>query len=95
MTDQMSALAIAEKQKQKQLKKCFLETEHYEKALQNQDFIELYEQFEELSLSAEKELLLPEEPDNGNTEYKLKLASPTMERIEHLTTQMVFRLNEG
>lgn len=43
MTDQMSALAIAEKQKQKQLKKCFLETEHYEKALQNQDFIELYE----------------------------------------------------
>jgi GTPase len=38
---------------------------------------------------------LPEEPDDGNTEYKLKFDSPTMSRIEHLTTQMVFRLNEG
>ena len=44
---------------------------------------------------AEKELLLPEEPDNGNIEYKLKLESPTLSRVEHLTTQMVFRLNEG
>ena len=45
--------------------------------------------------TAEQELLLPEEPDNGNIEYKLKLDSPTMARVEHLTTQMVFRLNEG
>lgn len=44
---------------------------------------------------AEEELLLCEEPDDGNVEYKLKLGSPTMARVEHLTTQMVFRLNEG
>lgn len=42
-----------------------------------------------------EELLLPEEPDDGNIEYKLKLESPTMARVEHLTTQMAFRLNEG
>jgi hypothetical protein len=35
---------------------------------------------------AEQELLLPEEPDNGNVEYKLKLESPTMGRVEHLAT---------
>jgi GTPase len=44
---------------------------------------------------AQEELLLPEEPDEGNTEYKLKFDSPTMARIQHLTTQMVYRLNEG
>jgi GTPase len=42
-----------------------------------------------------QELLLPAEPDNGNVEYKLKLDSPNMARIEHLTTQMAFRLKEG
>jgi len=36
-----------------------------------------------------------EEDDDGPVEYKLKLASPTYERVEHLTTQMLFRLGEG
>lgn len=35
---------------------------------------------------------MPEEDDFGNVEYKLKLANPTIERVEHLTTQMKFRL---
>lgn len=38
---------------------------------------------------------LAQEDDYGNTEYKLKLARPTPERIEQLTTQMKFRLQEG
>jgi GTPase len=32
------------------------------------------------------------EDDYGNVEYKLKLANPSIERVEHLTTQMKFRL---
>jgi GTPase len=32
------------------------------------------------------------EDDYGNIEYKLKLVQPTLERVEHLTTQMKFRL---
>ena len=28
-------------------------------------------------------------------EYKLKFANPTVERVQHLITQMKFRLNEG
>ena len=35
------------------------------------------------------------EDDEGNTEYKRSLISPTKERLEHLTTQLNFRLNEG
>ena len=31
----------------------------------------------------------------GNTEYKLKLVDPTPERIQHLTTQLKWRLAEG
>lgn len=31
----------------------------------------------------------------GNVEYKLKLINPTDYRIEHLVTQMKWRLNEG
>jgi len=31
----------------------------------------------------------------GNTEYKLKFDNPTLNRIDHLTTQMIWRLNEG
>lgn len=36
-----------------------------------------------------------EEDDYGNTEYKLKLVDPSMERVQHLTSQMKFRLEEG
>ncbi|KAG1445396.1 hypothetical protein G6F46_010035 [Rhizopus delemar] len=39
---------------------------------------------------------LPPEADNeGNIEYKLKLINPTDERLEHLVTQMKWRLAEG
>ena len=42
-----------------------------------------------------KAIKLCEEDDYGNTEYKLKLVDHSFERIEHLTTQMRFRLEEG
>jgi GTPase len=35
------------------------------------------------------------ERNSGNIEYKLKLESPSIDRVDHLTTQMIFRLNEG
>jgi predicted RNA-binding protein YlqC (UPF0109 family) len=35
---------------------------------------------------AKEELILSEEADDGNIEYKLKLESPNMGRVEHLTT---------
>lgn len=39
--------------------------------------------------------MLEAEPDEGNMEYKLKLVGLTADRIDHLTTQMNFRLREG
>ncbi|CAM9243893.1 unnamed protein product, partial [Sphacelaria rigidula] len=36
-----------------------------------------------------------EEDDEGNVEYKLKLVDPPLDRLEHLVTQMNWRLNEG
>lgn len=38
---------------------------------------------------------LPPEVEVGNVEYKLKLVDPTPSRIEHLVTQMKWRLKEG
>jgi len=38
---------------------------------------------------------LPPEPQSGNIEYKLKLVNPTEHRIQHLVTQMKWRLREG
>jgi len=38
---------------------------------------------------------LPPEVEEGNREYKLKLVNPTPSRIEHLITQMKWRLKEG
>jgi GTPase len=38
---------------------------------------------------------LPPEPQMGNVEYKLKLVNPTNSRLEHLVTQMKWRLREG
>jgi GTP-binding protein 1 len=35
------------------------------------------------------------EPDQGKMEYKLKLVNPTEHRIQHLTTQMNYRMHEG
>ena len=33
--------------------------------------------------------------EEGNVEYKLKLINPTRSRLEHLITQMKWRLQEG
>lgn len=38
---------------------------------------------------------LPPEPEFGNVEYKLKLISPSKLRLNHLVTQLKWRLNEG
>jgi len=38
---------------------------------------------------------LPPEEEEGNVEYKLKLINPTEKRLEHLVTQMKWRLEEG
>ncbi|KAJ3105526.1 GTP binding protein [Phlyctochytrium planicorne] len=38
---------------------------------------------------------LPKEVEEGNVEYKLKLVNPPPERIEHLITQLKWRLAEG
>jgi hypothetical protein len=38
---------------------------------------------------------LPPEVEEGNVEYKLKLMDPTPSRLEHLVTQMKWRLQEG
>nr|CAB3250080.1 GTP-binding protein 2 [Phallusia mammillata] len=38
---------------------------------------------------------LPPEEEEGNIEYKLKLINPTSSRLEHLVTQMKWRLQEG
>lgn len=38
---------------------------------------------------------LPPEPQFGNIEYKLKLISPSKQRLDHLVTQLKWRLNEG
>lgn len=38
---------------------------------------------------------LKPEPPRGHIEYKLKLISPSPSRLEHLTTQMKWRLREG
>jgi GTPase len=39
--------------------------------------------------------MMEQEDDHGNIEYKLKLANLNQDRIEHRTTQMKFRLQEG
>lgn len=38
---------------------------------------------------------LPPEEEEGNVEYKLKLVNPSPSRLEHLVTQMKWRLEEG
>uniref|UniRef100_A0A8D3BHA9 Tr-type G domain-containing protein n=2 Tax=Scophthalmus maximus TaxID=52904 RepID=A0A8D3BHA9_SCOMX len=38
---------------------------------------------------------LPPEAEEGNIEYKLKLVNPTQYRLEHLATQLKWRLQEG
>lgn len=43
----------------------------------------------------ESEFKLPPEDDNGNIEYKSQLIDPTVSRLQHLVTQMKWRLCEG
>jgi GTPase len=43
----------------------------------------------------EKAKAIRPEDDDGCTEYKLKLVNPPEERVQHLITQMQFRINEG
>lgn len=38
---------------------------------------------------------MPPEPQFGNIEYKLKLINPSKQRLDHLITQLKWRLNEG
>lgn len=45
--------------------------------------------------SCSEDLWLPPEAAEGNVEYKLKLVSPSQSRLEHLVTQMKWRLREG
>lgn len=72
-----------------------METENATQAFEDPRFTALFEEYMKMQINAEQELLLPEEPDNGNVEYKLRFDAPNMARVEHLTTQMAFRLNEG
>lgn len=37
----------------------------------------------------------PPEPQFGNIEYKLKLINPSKQRLDHLVTQLNWRLKEG
>ncbi len=63
-----------------------METEYATKAFEDPRFTAIFEEYMKLQINAEQELLLPEEPDNGNVEYKLKFDGPNMARVEHLTT---------
>lgn len=79
--------------------KYFFDTQYPQEIEQDPKFSELYFELADLreAVLAQNipELNLPPEDDNGNVEYKLKLADPQMDRVEHLATQMAFRLNEG
>lgn len=45
--------------------------------------------------ATEKAAHLPQEVEEGNVEYKLKLVNPSPERFEHLVTQLKWRITEG
>ncbi|UXI20004.1 hypothetical protein NH340_JMT05947 [Sarcoptes scabiei] len=60
-----------------------------------------YQHLHHQMISSSKSLLslgatsLPPEVEQGNIEYKLKLVNPSSNRLEHLVTQMKWRLEEG
>lgn len=70
----------------RQPKVFFVDTQHFSNVYSDQTFICLCEYYATLQETATEELLLPFEPDHGNVEYKLKLQSLTMDRVDHLTT---------
>lgn len=86
LSARMQELLIKETDKQRLLKRLFMETENATQAFEDPRFTALFEEYMKLQINAEQELLLPEEPDNGNVEYKLRFDAPNMARIEHLTT---------
>ena len=62
------------------------------------NFIAFFAKYEQLREHSKDQEILAEikpERDQGNCEYKLKLVDFTLDRVDHLTTQMIFRLNEG
>jgi GTPase len=65
---------------------------------EEEDFIQFFAKFQKLKDEAQTEEVLEKieaESDFGNCEYKLMFHKPTMDRVNHLQTQMRFRLNEG
>ena len=58
-----------------------------------QAFIMKYAELKQKCIEEDSQVMhYSQEDDYGNVEYKLKLANPSLERVEHLTTQMKFRL---
>jgi hypothetical protein len=56
---------------------------------------ELFDRKERKDKEGHEERLIQsfiEEDDEGNIEYKLKLVGPTEDRLDHLATQMKFRI---
>lgn len=58
-------------------------------------FFQRYQTLQFESDNLDKLAEVKAENDYGNCEYKLKFDNPTLNRVDHLTTQMIFRLNEG
>ena len=58
-------------------------------------FYTKYEQLKAAAMDLDELAEIKPERDQGNCEYKLKLVDFTLDRVDHLTTQMIFRLNEG
>lgn len=75
-------------------KKLYREKNKKNKAKLQQQNDECLEGNENIVLDLEQGIL-PPEPQLGNIEYKLKLIDPTLQRFEHLVTQMKWRLREG
>ncbi|KAI8615280.1 hypothetical protein BC830DRAFT_1242035 [Chytriomyces sp. MP71] len=53
------------------------------------------ESFMAVHIDAGGKTALPQEIEQGNVEYKLKLINPPPERLQHLVTQLKWRLAEG
>lgn len=60
-----------------------------------ESFIHLFETVSGETSRASMPESLPPEVEEGNVEYKLKLVNPSPSRLEHLVTQMKWRLQEG
>ena len=76
-----------------------MQTEEAALIMENEVFIELYNTFEMMADEAEETGVigedLPEENDEGDTEYKLKLCGVDTNKIVRRATQMKYRLSQG